>query len=426
MKAASSCVLLGLGMAMRGTAFMAPALPSRTRAVMTSSQVRMAVGDNLKPTKHARKNTAARAVSVPLVETKSAEKSGFDYGVEPPFTLQDIRKAIPSKCFKKDTFRSLSYLARDVAVVAGLAAGALAIKNPILWPAYWVAQGTMFWALFVVGHDCGHGSFSDNKLVNSVVGHLTHSFIMVPYHGWRISHRTHHANHGHVENDESWTPPSRSTVKSMDFGARIGRFNKWMMLVVYPFYLYLRSPGKTGSHFNPKSPLFNKSERNDVLTSTACYAAMAALLVAGCFKFGFLFMAKMYIVPYWINVMWLDVVTFLHHTDKEVPWYRGSAWSYMRGGLSTRDHDYGIFNNIHHNIGTHVVHHLFPQMPHYHIVEATEAVKPVLGEYFVEPEKSGPIPFHLIKRFFKGTEECLFVEDEGETVYYKNDKSAFE
>lgn len=82
----------------------------------------------------------------------------------------DIRKAIPAKCFKKDTFRSLSYLARDVVVVAGLAAGALAIKNPLLWPAYWAAQGTMFWALFVVGHDCGHGSFSDNKLVNNVVG----------------------------------------------------------------------------------------------------------------------------------------------------------------------------------------------------------------------------------------------------------------
>ena len=43
-------------------------------------------------------------------------------------------------------------------------------------------------------------------------------------------------------------------------------------------------------------------------------------------------------------------------------------------------------------------------MPHYHIVEATKAVKPVLGDYFVEPEKSGPIPFHLIKRFFQGAE----------------------
>jgi len=44
----------------------------------------------------------------------------------------------------------------------------------------------------------------------------------------------------------------------------------------------------------------------------------APTLAAGCLKFGFLFMAKMYIVPYWINVMWLDVVTYLHHTDKEV------------------------------------------------------------------------------------------------------------
>lgn len=44
----------------------------------------------------------------------------------------------------------------------------------------------------------------------------------------------------------------------------------------------------------------------------------------------------------------------------------------MRGGLSTIDRDYGIFNKIHHDIGTHVVHHLFPQMPHYHLEEATE------------------------------------------------------
>lgn len=28
-------------------------------------------------------------------------------------------------------------------------------------------------------------------------------------------------------------------VKKMDFRARMGRFNKWFMLFVYPFYLYL-------------------------------------------------------------------------------------------------------------------------------------------------------------------------------------------
>ena len=37
-------------------------------------------------------------------------------------------------------------------------------------------------------------------------------------------------------------------------------------------------------------------------------------------------------------------------------------WSFLRGGLTTLDRDYGIFSNIHHSIGIHLVHHLFPQV----------------------------------------------------------------
>jgi hypothetical protein len=84
-----------------------------------------------------------------------------------------------------------------------------------VWPAYWLAQGTMFWALFVVGHDCGHQSFSNNKRLNNFVGNLVHASILVPYHGWRVSHRKHHANHGHVENDESWYPTKKSHLDKM-------------------------------------------------------------------------------------------------------------------------------------------------------------------------------------------------------------------
>lgn len=70
------------------------------------------------------------------------------------------------------------------------------------------------------------------------------------------------------------------------------------------------------------------------------------------------------------------------------PALTGQEWSYLRGGLTTLDRDYGIFNKIHHDIGTHVVHHLFPQIPHYNLEEATEAVKPVMGPYYREPTKS--------------------------------------
>lgn len=61
----------------------------------------------------------------------------------------------------------------------------------------------------------GHQSFSNNKSLNDLVGNIVHSSILVPYHGWRVSHRSHHGNHGHVENDESWHPVSKRLYEKM-------------------------------------------------------------------------------------------------------------------------------------------------------------------------------------------------------------------
>ena len=101
-------------------------------------------------------------------------------------------------------------------------------------------------------------------------------------------------------------------------------------MLAYPFYLANRSPGKSGSHFHPASGLFQPSESNDVLTSTACWLAMAALLAAT-FLMGPLQMLKLYFVPYWVFVMWLDFVTYLHHHghNDKLPWYRGKVTSVL-------------------------------------------------------------------------------------------------
>ncbi|CAA7389424.1 unnamed protein product [Spirodela intermedia] len=353
----------------------------------------------------------------------AAQGDDFDPGSLPPFTLGEIRAAIPKHCWVKSPWKSMSYVLRDVVVVSALAAVAGYLNSWAAWPLYWFAQGTMFWAIFVLGHDCGHGSFSDSKTLNNIVGHVLHSFILVPYHGWRISHRTHHQNHGHVEKDESWHPLPERIYRSLERSTLKMRFTFPFPMFAFPVYLLYRSPGKSGSHINPYSDLFTPNEREAVATSTICWTAMLLLLAGVTWLQGWIFVIKFYWIPYFIFVMWLDLVTYLHHHgyDEKLPWYRGEEWSYLRGALTTIDRDYGIINNIHHDIGTHVIHHLFPQIPHYNLRAATEGAKPVLGRYYRRPEKSGPLPTHLVEALARSLKEDHFVSDTGDVVYYQTD-----
>lgn len=327
-----------------------------------------------------------------------------------PFTLHDVRCAIPAHCFQSNLWRSLSYFFLDLGIISLLYVFAAWIDRAWFFPIFWLLQGTMFWALFVVGHDCGHGSFSRYRWFNYLIGHLCHTPILVPFHGWRISHRTHHANTGNIDTDESWYPVTESQYRQMPWYEKFARFH--LILVAYPLYLFRRSPGKQGSHFMPESPVFRPHEKWDVITSTVCCALMLSVLVGFGWHFGIGCLFKYYLMPYLIFVVWLDLVTFLHHTDAEIPWYRGQDWYFLKGALSTIDHNYGIVNPIHHNIGTHVAHHIFLSIPHYHLLEATEAIKPLLGEHYRVSQEP------VWKALWHAYRACYFVPDEGSKVYY--------
>lgn len=353
----------------------------------------------------------------PLVSNPSVGSDLFAPSAELPFSLQDLKAAIPAYCFEPSVGKSLAYFFMDLGIVAALYAIAYTLDSWFFYPLFWLMQGTMFWALFVVGHDCGHGSFSKLKWLNSLVGHLSHSPILVPYHGWRISHRTHHANTGNIDTDESWYPISETQYNEMGFWERLMRFH--FFLLAYPLYLFRRSPGKQGSHFMPASPLFRPSERNDVILSTVCWSAMIAFLAVLTFQHGWLFLLKYYLGPYTVFVIWLDLVTFLHHTEDDIPWYRGDDWYFLKGALSTIDRDYGFINSIHHDIGTHVAHHIFLNMPHYHLKAATKAIKPILGEYY----RSSSEP--IWKDLYNSYRRCHFVPDQGSKVYFQSPSNRF-
>ncbi len=57
------------------------------------------------------------------------EPQELDLSAPPPFTLADIRNAVPKHCWEKDTARSVFHLVKDVSIVLGLAAGASALDQ---------------------------------------------------------------------------------------------------------------------------------------------------------------------------------------------------------------------------------------------------------------------------------------------------------
>ena len=67
-----------------------------------------------------------------------------------------------------------------------------------------------------------------------------------------------------------------------------------------------------------------------IRTSNAFLKGMLGILAVGTLALGPLAMFNLYFMPYWINVVWLDLVTYLHHhgpedADEKVPWYRGEV-----------------------------------------------------------------------------------------------------
>lgn len=130
--------------------------------------------------------------------------------VDPPFTLKELKAAIPAHCFERSTLKSFSYVALDLSVAWFLFFCTGYFSHPylpsfagyILWPIYWICQGCVCTGIWVLAHECGHYSFSDSKIVCDFTGLALHTALLVPYHSWRISHAKHHRSTNDMDRDE--------------------------------------------------------------------------------------------------------------------------------------------------------------------------------------------------------------------------------
>jgi hypothetical protein len=93
-------------------------------------------------------------------------------GIEYP-SKKEVFQAIPEHCFKRDTVKSMGYATVSAAMVAACVFVGLQIPLRLamwpLWLLYSMVTGTVATGAWVIAHECGHGAFSDNKMLQDAV-----------------------------------------------------------------------------------------------------------------------------------------------------------------------------------------------------------------------------------------------------------------
>ena len=334
-------------------------------------------------------------------------------------SLREINKILPRHCFSISTLTSLKFLLQSILIqvlVVWLGLSIPLSKSMIpFWILYSILSGTTAMGFWVIAHECGHGAFSKNRYLENFIGYILHSFLLVPYFSWQRSHSVHHRFTNHISKGETHVPmvidgnginEKKGGKKELELSASLGRTKYGILqlflhlIVGWPAYLLTGSTGGLeygmSNHFWPQKPFSKKiwlsKWVNKVWISDIGVGLMLLLLLISSYKYGFISLLAMYIGPLLVVNFWLVLYTWLHHTDTDVPHLSNDQFSFIRGAFLTIDRPYGkLINFLHHNIGsTHVIHHIYPNIPHYHAKEASLSIK----KHFPNIYLFNPEPIH--------------------------------
>jgi len=218
--------------------------------------------------------------------------------------------------------------------------------------------------IFIIQHDCGHGSFFKSKKASSFWGFIAGVLTFTPYHQWRFDHAVHHATCGDLDRrgvGDVWTLTVKEYLGSSRWkrlAYRIYR-NPLVMFTVGSMYLFLisnRLPTRGAA----------RRERNSVYwTNLAILAVIVALSLSIGFANYILVQAPIIVVAMVAGV-WLF---YMQHQYESVYWERHENWSYTRAALQGSSFYKlpKVLQWFTGNIGFHHIHHLGPRIPNYQL-----------------------------------------------------------
>ena len=283
------------------------------------------------------------------------EKMDFDWkAVVARYQAPDVRKSIFQLCNTLIPFIALligMYFSMAVSYWLTLA---LAIP----------AAGFLV-RVFIIMHDCGHGSFFPSRRWNDVVGFVTGVLTLTPYVQWRHDHAVHHATSGNLDKRGSGDITTL-TVKEYLALNWLGRFkyltgrSPVILFGLGPIWLALKQ------RFQALGPDAAWKERVSVQATNLTLVALVTLfsLLIGFDKVVLLYLPVFFLAG--AAGIWLF---YVQHQFDEAYWAEKGEWSYAVAAVEGSSY-FKLSRPLQWftgNIGFHHVHHLNPRIPNYRL-----------------------------------------------------------
>jgi omega-6 fatty acid desaturase (delta-12 desaturase) len=259
----------------------------------------------------------------------------------------------------------------------GISLGPLAA----LWVTMWLSYRYGFWwvtlllavpaagflvRLFMIQHDCGHGSFFRHRLANDWIGRALGVLTFTPYDFWRRTHAIHHATSGNLER-RGIGDIDTLTVNEYLALSRFGRFKYWLyrhpvvMFGIGPAYLFILQ------HRLPVGLM--RAGWTPWLSTQATNVAAALIVGLLIWQIGvgaFLLVHLPVMLLAATMGVWLF---YVQHQFEHTQWADNKTWS--KHDVALHGSSYyvlpGVLRWFTANIGIHHVHHLCSTIPYYRL-----------------------------------------------------------
>jgi len=252
------------------------------------------------------------------------------------------------------------------------------------WLGMWVSLGHGYWItlllavpaagflvrLFIIQHDCGHGSLFRSRLANDLTGRILGIFTLTPYDYWRRTHAAHHATSGNLDRrgvGDINTLTVREYLALSRWRRLVYRLYRHPLVLfgIGPIYLFILK------HRLPLDmPLRSGVWRNLFATNAGIAALTAALAVL----VGPLALLKLHLPIVLLAAsagIWLFHV---QHQFEDSYWQRDPTWSFHQAALQGSSYYQlpRLLQWFTASIGLHHIHHLCSRIPNYRLQECLD------------------------------------------------------